>query len=190
MWRPPRHALVLVVLAGCAQAGTGPGYETLPQSAHRDSLTAQRFNAQGLKAVEATDLETASEAFRRALEADLWYAPAHNNLGLTLLHEGRAYEAAWEFHYAAKLMPGSVSATNNLGLVMERVGRLDEAIELYHDALKISPENIEVMGHLARAYVKAGHQDRSLEDLLKELTLRGSDGWDLWARQHLIRLGR
>ncbi len=187
--RPLAHRTLVVAVvsaAGCVTSPPTSTYETLPQGVYRDCLTAQKFNSEGLAAIEEDDLDAAAEAFRRALEADLWYAPAHNNLGLTLLKQGQAYPAAWEFHYAAKLMPHSACPLNNLGLVMERVGRLDEAIGFYTESLELSPDNIEVMGHLARAYVKSDRKDAEARHLLEALAYRGTEGWDLWAREQLI----
>jgi len=45
------------------------------------------------------------------VEHDSYYAPAHNNLGLTLLQSQRHYEAACQFDYAAKPMPHALELT-------------------------------------------------------------------------------
>jgi len=192
MGRTGKHLLLLtgVLTAACSDSNRLSSYETLTRHAHRDAWAAQKSNAEGLAAIEAGDLESAEKAFREALEADLWYGPAHNNLGLVLLQRGELYEAALECSWAAKLMPHSACPRNSLGLIYERAGRIDQAIGHYAESLKLSPENIEVMGHLARAYVKSDRRDVTVCDLLKELAYRGSEGWDLWARAQLVRLGK
>ena len=66
-------------------------------------MLAQELNGQGLSDIERGDYASAAKAFRSALDVDIFYAPAHSNLGLCLLRQGQAYEAAWEFQYAARV---------------------------------------------------------------------------------------
>lgn len=184
-------ALGLAVgLVGCALTGpTANPYVTLQQRQARDTFTAQQLNDQGLAAIEKQDYAAAEAAFRSALEADVFYPAAHNNLGLALLEQGRIYESAWEFQYAAKLMPKSAQPRHNLGTLMERVGHLDEAEKFYSEALSIEPENVEIMGHLARVYLKADRRDETVRELLRKVAMRADHGsWDRWARQWLIKL--
>ena len=51
----------------------------------RNSLSTQQLNDQGLARAEQGKLQEAEAAFRQALEANLFYAPAHHNLALILL---------------------------------------------------------------------------------------------------------
>jgi len=175
---------------GCALTGPASNpYATLQQHQARDTYAAQHHNDKGLEAIQKQDYTAAEAAFRAALEADVFYPAAHNNLGLALLEQGRIYESAWEFQYAAKLMPKSAQPRHNLGTLMERVGHLDEAEKFYSEALSIEPENVEIMGHLARVYLKADRRDETVRELLRKLALRADRGtWDRWARQWLIRL--
>ncbi|MCP4589427.1 MAG: tetratricopeptide repeat protein [bacterium] len=181
---------VCAVTAGCEVGTRRAGYETLSEPQARNALLAQQLNDRGLVHVEQGDWESAEQTFREALEADLFYPAAHNNLALCLVHEKRFYEASWEFTWASKLAPHSAEPRNNLGLVLEQVGRLDQARDCYEQALGIDPDNIEVMGHLARVYVKSGEEDGKLHELLEELALGGNEqGWDVWARSQLLRIG-
>jgi hypothetical protein len=50
-----------------------------------------------------------------ALSADLFFGLAHNNLGVLYLKEDKLYEAANEFEWARKLMPGHPDPRMNLG---------------------------------------------------------------------------
>jgi Flp pilus assembly protein TadD len=157
----------------------------------RNTMRAQELNEQGLHQIERGEYDAAEEAFRSALESDLFYPPAHNNLGLVLLHKGQVYDAAWEFQFAAKLLPHSVEPRHNLGNVMEQVGRYPLAEQYYQEALEIDPSNIEVMGHLARVYIKSGKKGEDVMFLLRELALRGDgEDWQVWARLQLATLGR
>ena len=56
-----------------------------------------------------------AEAFmRRALAIDPTFAAAHNNLGVTLLHQGKRAEALDAFQRAATLNPGDQIAAKNI----------------------------------------------------------------------------
>jgi len=184
------YSLVLMLSlggTGCRSAGaSGGGYATFQE---RDLRAAQRFNDEGLRAVERGDFAEAERLFRAALAADVYYPAAHNNLGITLLEQNRIYESAWEFQYAAKLMPKSAEPRFNLATLLERVGNHEGAEESYREALALEPENIEVMGHLARVYIKTGRRDQTTRDLLTKLATRADRGsWDRWAREWLMRL--
>jgi tetratricopeptide (TPR) repeat protein len=183
-------AFLSVMIGGCATR-TRTHYRTVADRPQQDSLTAQRLNTEGLRSIEGEDLEAAERKFREALEHDLYYAPAHNNLGLVLTQTQRYYEAAWEFDYAAKLAPRAVEPRQNLALLYENLGRLDEAISGYEGALEIDSKNAVAMRHLARAYVKAGRKDHQLGGLLDKLAhIPGDQQWDRWIRGQIIRMGR
>ena len=88
---------------------------------------------------------------RSALEADVTFGPAHNNLGRVYYHQGQLYLDAWEFQYAIKLMPYQPEPKSNLGLVLEAANKLDEAIKNYDEAMNLEPENPQFLGNDARA---------------------------------------
>jgi Flp pilus assembly protein TadD len=185
------HCLIVLItsaVGGCQSRWRESPYETSKRVERlRNSQTAQRLNDEGLKAVDAGELHEAEAAFRRALEADLFYGPAHNNLGLVHMKNEKLYDAAWEFEYAAKLMPHSAEPRNNLGLVMEKAGRLDDAIDAYEQALTIDTENPEIMGHLARAYIRQNQTPNRADPLLKKLTHQHPNHqWGQWAKSKLI----
>jgi Flp pilus assembly protein TadD len=189
-FRTPFVALLLCVCA-CQSSNRGLSYRTGSGSDGRDAHAAQRLNEEGLRLIEQSDHERAEERFRRAIEADIYYPAAHNNLGLACLKAGRHYEAAWEFQYAAKLSPKSSEPRSNLGTLYEHIGRMDLAVDEYEAALEIDPSHMEAMRHLARAYIKTDQNRANARSLLERLLLVSDDEqWDSWARGQLIRLGR
>ncbi len=187
----PISILVLVAAVNGCNAhryATSP-YLTSPEPRTRNTVLAQQFNDDGLKHIEAGELDEAQALFRQALDADLLYPAAHNNLGLVLLRQGKMYESAWEFSYAAKLMPHSAEPRHNLGTLMEKMGRFDEAETQYEAALAIDDSNVEVMGHLARVYVKQDRRDEKAISLLRKLAFQSDVGdWNRWARMWLVKL--
>jgi tetratricopeptide (TPR) repeat protein len=117
-----------------------------------------------------------------ALIADVRYGPAHNTLGTLYFSQHKLYLAAWEFEYAASLMPGRPEPFNNLGLVYEEAGRLGQAIESYEAAYAAAPSNAEYIGNLARALLKQGTPHDEVEHLLSELRMHDSrPDWLEWA---------
>lgn len=178
-------AIGVLIVGGCAPRSTSP-YDP-PRLAERNSLRAQELTQ------EAADLITVSPAgaeklLREALVADIFYGPAHNNLGVIFLKRGDLYEAANEFEWARKLMPGNPDPRMNLALTLEQAGQVDEAIETYKAALEVSPNHIPTMQALARLQLRRSRADEETPDLLKEIALRGeTDRWREWAKGQLAR---
>jgi Tfp pilus assembly protein PilF len=175
--------------AGCAGGGRRQdksAYETVSRDPRRDSDAAERHNAAAVRRMEQGDYKAAEADLKSALGADVMYGPAHNNLGKVYYHQGKLYLAAWEFQYAAKLMPNVPEPRNNLGLVFESAGKIDEAVASYGEAMNLAPDNVQFIGNLARARVRRGDADDSVRDLLRQLVLRETrPQWADWARERL-----
>ncbi len=194
MTRPPctpmrlsLAALVTLVAAGCA-SNPRPGPYTPMAEAARDPAASQRLAQEAVKVV-ATDPARAEALLREALNADLYNGPAHNNLGALYLSQGKLYEAAGEFEWARKLMPGHPDPRLNLALVLERAGRTDEAIATYATALEVYPEHVPTMQALTRLQLRAGRTDDRTPRMLDEVALRGeTPAWREWARFQRARL--
>jgi len=184
--------LAAVFASGCKRGAVRPSeYHTLAQDPSRDTETARRENARALGAMEKGTLDEAETALKAALAADLFFGPAHNNLGVLYHRQEKHYLAAWEFQYAAKLMPHSPEPRNNLGMVYEMVGRLQEAEKWYDKALSLQPDNPELIGNLARLRVRAGRNDEKTCHLLQDLALKATDPeWAKWARDRLSLMRR
>lgn len=195
-------ALVLLPLTACSagsQSSTDSGYRTIPAEPGRDIGYAREQTNLGvtlLNGAEAGYAEDGDEAqylerlaqaerhFRDALQADIMYGPAHNNLGRIYYLQERYYEAAWEFQYAAQLMPHRPIPRNNLGLVFEATGQLDKAEEHYALALASEPDNPEFLSNLARAKVRRGERSEELLELLQQIIVKDSrPEWRRWAEE-------
>lgn len=178
--------LFLSMLAlGACSASHGPYHHADPL--HRNTAKAERLTREAADLIESDPLN-AEKMLREALSADLFYGPAHNNLGVLFLAQGRLYEAAAEFEWARKLMPGHPDPRLNLGLALERGGRIDEAIASYHAALDIAPEHLESNQAIARSQLRHNRGDADLRDRLKLISMRGSPVWSDWAHQRQLEL--
>ena len=180
------------LLGGCQSQRSDPGEPSYRSPAERSfsvSQKARQHYQRGNQLLEAGNLKEAELAYRRALTADIGFGPAHNNLGKVYYLQQRYYEAAWEFEYAAKLMPHQPEPRNNLGMVFEAVGRLEQAIAEYDKALDIAPEYPEIVGNLARAKLRRGDKDQQVRLLLEDLIMKDTrQQWVDWARQKLATM--
>ncbi len=200
----PFLALVFLLLAaapaplGCASSRGGSGPYATQSEQSRDPAAAQRLSLEAAAILEAPgplgpeDYARAEGLLRQALTADLYHGPAHNNLGIVYLKQSppKLYEAAGEFEWARKLLPGHPDPRLNLALTMERAGRVDEAIANCRTALEVYPDHLASMQQLARLQVKHAKADAETPRLLSEIALRGSTPkWQEWARREMLRRG-
>jgi len=187
--------LILVgvaALGGCRHrtADRFAPYETLAQDPRRDTEAARRHNARAVRLIEEGSLDDAEKELKTALSADLFFGPAHNNLGTIYLKQEKYYLAAWEFQYAAKIMKDSPEPRYNLGMVYEAVARLDEAGHWYDEALTLAPDSVETTAGLARVRLQQGLRDDRTRELLADLVLKDTrPEWTAWARKQLALLG-
>ena len=180
-----KRLLAIALFAACRATGSGP-YEPTSEVA-RNSVLAQELSSKAADLIDS-DPEEAEKLLRQALTADLFFGPAHNNLGVLYLKRGELYEAAGEFEWARKLMPGHPDPRMNLALTLEQAGRTDEAIQTYKTALEVFPGHVPTEQALARIYVRSGTRSDELRPLLERIALQGeSQAWRSWANSQLVR---
>ena len=182
-----RLALVLglLALAACQSAPVGP-YTTLTE-ATRSTTDAEQLNRRAADLISSNPAK-AEALLREALTKDIYFGPAHNNLGVLYLKQGRLYEAANEFEWARKLLPGSPDPRINLALVLERAGRTDEALRAYEAALEVEPECVAAMQGATALALRTGREDPRLAAWLDRIALAGEDPrWRDWARARRAR---
>lgn len=153
----------------------------------RDAAGAEALNREAADLIDA-DLAAAEKLLRAALSKDLYFGPAHNNLGVVYLKQEKLYEAASEFEWAKKLMPGHPDPRMNLGIVLESAMRGEDAILAYGSALEIYSEHLPSKQALARLQLETGRTDLRTKKLLEDIALSGEDeSWRAWARKMLGR---
>lgn len=184
----PNLAVTVLLLGGCQTPASSPYRSADP--ARRDSIRAQALTQEAADLINEDPLR-AETLLRDALAADLYHGPAHNNLGAIFLKQGRLYEAASEFEWARKLMPGDPDPRMNLALALERGGRVDEALATYRTALEVYPNHLPTLQALARCQLRYGAMNDHTLEYLGEIALRSDDvRWRDWARLQLLRIDR
>jgi Tfp pilus assembly protein PilF len=177
--------LVLGLLAGCASAPTGP-YNP-PSEATRNTTRAEALNREAADLM-STDAAEAETLLREALTADVFFGPAHNNLGVLFLQRGQHFEAANEFEWARKLMPGHPDPRVNLGICLEQAGRVDEAVASYETALQVWPDYLPAIQGLALAATQHSRSDERLSGWLCAIAERSDESrWREWARRESVK---
>jgi tetratricopeptide (TPR) repeat protein len=157
----------------------------VPSEADRETSVAEKLNRKAADLI-ASDPEHAESLLRDALSKDLYFGPAHNNLGVVFLHQQKLYEAAHEFEWARKLLPGNPDPRVNLALTLERAGRLEEAFKTYETALEVAPEDLAAIEALASLALRSRRDEPRLRGWLEQISLGAADAeWASWARGRL-----
>ena len=120
----------------------------------------------GLKSSLAPDPAAIAE-YRRAISLDPKLAPAHLNLGISLL-DSDPTGAAESFRRAVDLLPGQSRPVYLLGEALERSGKRSEAIEQYRAAATLAPKDDVILFALARALLADG-QNSAAETGFRQL---------------------
>jgi Tfp pilus assembly protein PilF len=175
----------LLLIACSAQRSTSP--YTAASDSPRDPRMADLCNSRAADLMD-TDPQQAENLLRDALAADLFHGPAHNNLGVLLLHKGDLYGAATEFEWARKLLPGSPDPRLNLALTLETAGRTDDALAEYRHALGVRPGHLPTAQALTRLEVTSNQRCEDTTERLRAIALDGySTQWRNWAMLELAK---
>ena len=178
-------AVLLMIVAGCSSQQKATGPYAVQEESLRDTEKAKNLTIAAANRIDA-DPSTAEELLREALAADLFHGPAHNNLGVVFLAQGKLYEAAGEFEWARKLMPGHPDPRVNLALTLERAEKTDDALAAYSAALEVHPGYLPAIMGAASLAARTGREDERLAGWIEEIALRAEDeAWAKWARERL-----
>ncbi|MFO0943692.1 MAG: tetratricopeptide repeat protein [Pirellulales bacterium] len=182
------RGVALLVNTGCSRfrKSSEGRYETIGNVPVAQAEQAKKLNSDALRAARKGDWEKAETLLKEALESDINYAPAHNNLGQIYLRRHQLYLAAWEFEFAINLMPDRVEPYINLGLVYETAGQLEKAAEAYESALERSPDSRDALGCCARVAVKQDSDPGRATWLLEQEVMHDDRAdWLGWAKELL-----
>lgn len=155
----------------------------------RNPARSQELHAAALRVIDHDPTE-AKRLLKEALAEDLFNGLAHNNLGVLHLKADppNLYEAANEFEWAAKLLPGQPDPRHNRALVLELAGQINEAYVSYESALEVAPQYMPTIQARASLAIRLGHDADALRPLLNEISVRGTtESWRQWAKKQLVQ---
>ncbi len=127
--------------------------------------------------------------FRRAIELNPGYAPAHHFYASLLGALGRDEEALQERRRARELDPLSPVVNSSLAALLGRLGQRDQALRQFQKALELEPNLATTHDALARFYVREGTDDRAITEFEMVLALSGGSAEEASALRLAYRKG-
>jgi tetratricopeptide (TPR) repeat protein len=172
---------ILLLLSACGSSARGPYSSTGEQ--RRDSVKAEQRYQEALGQLDK-DPVAAEAGLREVLGWDLYHGAAHNNLGVLLMKQGKLYDAAEEFEWARKLMPGHPEPRVNLAMALARGGKVTDALDAAKTALEVSPGNLWAIQTVAYLQVTNDLTDDGTSKLIDSIVMRSTDAkWRGWAEK-------
>jgi tetratricopeptide (TPR) repeat protein len=132
---------------------------------------ASDFAADGLKALDAGQYETAADAFRHAVAADPADYSAHFNLALAYGLLARDEDGIAEYRKTLTLKPGLYEAELNCGMLLLRHKDAPAAAALLEAAAAQKPDEFRPRYYLAEAETQSGSLDRAEASYRRALEL-------------------
>ena len=145
----------------------------LCQQAATDQM--QNLFRQGAQHMNAGDAAAAEADFRQAIALDPSFAPAHLDLGLALLKQGKLLEAIASIKKSLEIDPASPGAHLFLGIAEYQSHHEEDAISDLNLALQEDPKNIQALTWLGIVELNNGHPEKAIEPLDRAAELAPKD---------------
>ncbi|MDC0054567.1 sulfotransferase [Candidatus Pelagibacter sp.] len=121
------------------------------------------FNLLGLALHGSGKYLIAIDRYKKALDLDLNFLPAMNNLANSYKSIGNFVKAENYYNKAIEAKPNYFQAINNYANLKTLIFDYSSAIELYEKALKIKEKDITILFSLANAYHAIGNIKKTKE---------------------------
>ncbi len=138
-----------------------------------DRRLAQTLVDQGIAAEAGGGAPAALQYYRKAVEADCSFAPAHMNLGIALHASGELTAAVASYERAIALDPTYAAAHYNLALTHLLSSQYSQAEASFRAALRFRQDFPEAWVGLADALEELGRDADALAALDRAIALRG-----------------
>lgn len=119
------------------------------------------------------DWEGSEHEFKKAIELNPNYAPAHHFYADMLKAQGRFDEALEQIKLAQELDPLSLAISTGVGHVLYLSRRYDESIEAYTRAVELDPNFMQTHLWFGRPYLQKGMHSEAIAELQKAVSLSG-----------------
>jgi tetratricopeptide (TPR) repeat protein len=148
---PLAVALLTLVLAACQAGSSTPAGPILTYSPQ--ATTAAGLVAEGDERLAQSDFAGAESAYRKAIEAEANFAPAHSHLSYAHLFRSATRQSALdEAQHAVDLAPDDASAWAYLARARDWNGNFEEARQAGEQAVKLDPNNADAQSFLGEIY--------------------------------------
>jgi len=135
----------------------------------RETESYAAFNVLGLCLADDRKYSEAGRAFEHSIRINPKFAPAHVNLGNTLLALKQESAALKEFLIALAIQPKDPHALFNAGLIYGREGKARLAEEYLGKAHELAPQDNAISVALAEAHISNGRK-KAAEDVIAQLS--------------------
>jgi tetratricopeptide (TPR) repeat protein len=135
----------------------------------------QNLFRQGAHDMNAGNPMAAAADFRQAIALDPSFAPAHLDLGLALLKEGKLLEAIASIRKSLELDPATPGAHLFLGIAEYQSHHEKDSIRDLNLALKEDPKNTQTLTWLGIVELNSGHPEKAVEPLDRAAELAPKD---------------
>jgi tetratricopeptide (TPR) repeat protein len=128
--------------------------------------------ALGNSEVQAGDLDSAEQAYRKATQIDANLVHAQNGLAFIELAQGRAADAEHSLRLALKADPENIQALLNMGIALYEQSRSAEAINYLNKVIAVEPDKDAAHAYLGRAFMAQGNAGFAIQCYKNALTRR------------------
>ena len=125
------------------------------------------------------DWSAAEEDFKRAIELNPNYTPAHNWYAFCFAATGSLDKAIRENKRALELDPLSITANVTLGTLLLRANQLEQARASFSKALEMDPNLVKTHSVFGQTYILEARYDEGLAEHEKAVALSKRHPWNL-----------
>jgi len=133
------------------------------------------FNNLGNSYSDIDDIESALQAFERAVQINPTLSESRANLANIYLKKGHTTKAINEYRAALNINPNDAKTHNNLGNAYTQSGSFSYAVSEYMRSVNLDPNFVDAYKNLAILYSKQKRYGRAISELKKALVLEPED---------------
>lgn len=111
----------------------------------------------------------------------------HNNLGTTLIRQGKLEESIKHTSEAIRLKPDYELAYFNRGTAYAGMGQLNHALKDFNESLRLNPRHVEALNSRGVVYARRGQYQTALKDFNMAINL-GNDHLDAYNNRAIVQI--
>ncbi len=178
----PNYALGYAGLADCYffNGEAAKTVAALSKALELDDTLVEALTTQAYYLSVRWDWERAERLFKRAIELNPNYPPAHHWYAFHLTALGRFPEAIEEINRAKEIDPLSLIINTDVGQILYFSRQYDQAIEAYRKALEMQPNFSVARWRLGEAYEQKGMVEEAIAEYQQTLSVSKNPTIEVW----------